>query len=87
MSEVTTIIDEYEIVIQDDGSQIYVIEQDQQPQIVTIAAEGPQGAPGPNSIGGYGFAIDNVIDGDVLGFNGAAWYNRHQETLTDGGNF
>lgn len=53
-------------------------------------ATGPAGAPGPagpNTIGGYGFSIDGEIDGDVLGFNGASWYNRRQETLSDGGNF
>lgn len=49
--------------------------------------QGPQGPSGSNDIGGYGVSILNAINGDVLGFNGAAWYNRRQETLSDGGNF
>ena len=56
-------------------------------QIVEVVSQGPQGPAGPNTIGGYGFSIDGEIDGDVLGFNGASWYNRRQETLSDGGNF
>lgn len=61
------------------------------PQIVEVVASGPQGPPGPSGnsdIGGYPTSgISSPINGDVLGFNGSAWYNRAQETLSDGGNF
>lgn len=89
-------------IIRDLTPQIVEIIQDLQPTIVEVAARGPQGPAGPagsagpegpagpagpNTIGGYGFSIDGELDGDVLGFNGASWYNRRQETLSDGGNF
>lgn len=49
--------------------------------------QGPQGNPGPNAIGGYPITVASATNGDVLSFNGSAWYNRLQETLADGGNF
>lgn len=64
------------------------------PQIVEVVAIGPQGPQGPqgpaglDTIAGYPTTgVSSPIDGDVLGFNGSAWYNRKQETLSDGGNF
>lgn len=49
--------------------------------------QGPQGDPGPSEIGGYPISIASAATGDVLSFNGSAWYNRSELTLTDGGNF
>lgn len=69
---------------------IVVVVDQPAPQIVEVVAVGPQGPPGAiggAEIGGYPISISSANDGDVLGFNGAAWYNRAQETLTDGGNF
>jgi hypothetical protein len=74
-------------IIVDNPPQIIEVVKDPEPQIVEVIAAGPQGAVGPNSIGGYGFSIDDEIDGDVLGFDGSVWYNRRQESLSDGGNF
>mgnify|MGYP006921297475 CR=1 FL=1 len=74
-------------IIRDLEPEIIEVFENPQPTIVEVIAAGPQGPAGPNEIGGYGIAIDDVINGDVLGFNGAAWYNRRQETLSDGGNF
>lgn len=80
-------------IIRDLEPEIIEVFENPQPTIVEVIAAGPQGPVGPqgpagtNEIGGYGIAIDDVINGDVLGFNGAAWYNRRQETLSDGGNF
>lgn len=48
---------------------------------------GDQGAPGPNAIGGYGFSISNISQGDVLSFGTNTWTNTPQTQLTDGGNF
>lgn len=77
-------------IIRDLAPQIVEVVSDPAPQVVEVLAAGPQGpagAPGPSSIGGYGFSIEDEINGDVLGFNGSVWYNRRQETLSDGGNF
>ena len=77
-------------IIRDLAPEIVEVFENPQPTVVEVLAAGPQGPSGPpgsSSIGGYGFAIDDAINGDVLGFNGAAWYNRRQETLSDGGNF
>jgi hypothetical protein len=45
------------------------------------------GPSGPNTIGGYGFDIQNLQAQDVLMFGGAAWENTPQTEITDGGNF
>jgi hypothetical protein len=77
-------------IIRDLAPQVVEVVSDPNPQVIEVVAAGPQGpagTPGPNSIGGYGFAIEDEVNGDVLGFNGTAWYNRRQETLSDGGNF
>lgn len=77
-------------IIRDLAPEIVEVFQNPQPTVVEVVAQGPQGPAGPsgnNDIGGYGFAINGIANGDVLGFNGAAWYNRRQETLSDGGNF
>lgn len=65
------------------------------PTIVDVVAVGPQGPPGPqgpagsiSEIGGYPTTgVSTPNNGDILGFNGTTWYNRAQETLSDGGNF
>lgn len=49
--------------------------------------EGPQGPAGETTLGGYPAVIVSASAGDVLGFNGAAWYNRPDTDVTDGGNF
>jgi len=77
-------------IIRDLAPEIVEVYQNPQPTIVEIVSVGPQGPQGPsgaNDIGGYGVTVSDAINGDVLGFNGAAWYNRRQETLSDGGNF
>jgi hypothetical protein len=76
-------------VIRDLAPQIVDVYVDQEPTIVNVVAVGPQGPPGPASpdIAGYPVSAEDLINGDVLGFNGAAWYNRRQESLADGGNF
>jgi hypothetical protein len=76
-------------IIRDLAPEIVEIYTEQQPAIVNIVAVGPQGPPGPASpdIAGYPVSASGLINGDVLGFNGAAWFNRRQESLADGGNF
>lgn len=49
--------------------------------------QGEQGIPGPNTIGGYGFAVSSVQNGDVLAFSTSQWVNQPPTELTDGGNF
>lgn len=73
---------------------IVVVVDQPAPQIVEVVAmgpQGPQGVPGTGgsdtSLGGFPLSVAGASDGDVLGFNGTAWYNRPQETLADGGNF
>jgi hypothetical protein len=66
------------------------ITQTETPNIVVTVDRGVQGAtgaPGPNSIGGYGFNIQNLQIKDVLMFGGTAWENTPQTEITDGGNF
>lgn len=75
--------------ITQDPAIVVVVDQPA-PQIVEVVAVGPQGPPGSgssNSLGDYPLTLSGATDGDVLGFNGTAWYNRPQETLADGGNF
>jgi len=52
-----------------------------------VINRGLAGPPGPNTIGGYGFDIQNLQAQDVLMFGGAAWENTPQTEITDGGNF
>jgi hypothetical protein len=51
--------------------------------------QGPQGAPGPNTIGGYGFNISGLTDFNALMFRTTTnqWTNIPQEEISDGGNF
>ena len=77
-------------IIRDQPPEIVEVFQNPQPTLIQVVAAGPQGPQGPSGssdIGGYGVSISDAINGDVLGFNGTVWYNRRQETLTDGGNF
>jgi hypothetical protein len=77
-------------IIRDLAPEIVEIYTEQQPAIVNIVAVGPQGPQGPSgssNIAGYPVSASGLINGDVLGFNGAAWFNRRQESLADGGNF
>lgn len=59
------------------------------PNIVKVSSPGPQGPAGPplGGIAGYSFNISDLTAGDLLGFNGSTWYNRDDESVTDGGNF
>lgn len=80
------------LVVENQTDQVVVVVETQQ-TVVEVSAQGPQGPqglPGPSGsslIGGYGVGLSGEIAGDVLGFNGSSWYNRRQETLSDGGNF
>lgn len=77
-------------IIRDLAPEIVEVFQNPQPTVVEVVSAGPQGPAGPagnSDIGGYGFSIAGITNGDVLGFNGTVWYNRRQETLSDGGNF
>lgn len=52
--------------------------------------QGPQGPAGSFDIIGYPVVqVGDLQNGDVLSFatDIMAWYNRNQDTLTDGGNF
>lgn len=77
-------------IIRDLAPKIIDVYADQEPTIINVVAVGPQGPPGPsgsNEIAGYPVSASDLINGDVLAFNGAAWFNRRQESLADGGNF
>lgn len=54
-----------------------------------VGPQGPQGAPGPNTIGGYGFNISGLTDFNALMFRTTTnqWTNIPQEEISDGGNF
>jgi hypothetical protein len=54
---------------------------------VEIRSPGIQGASGITTIGGYGFDIQSLAEGDILQFGGEAWVNTPQTEMTDGGNF
>lgn len=69
-----------------DGNNINV-EVVATPTQTIVIDRGVSGAEGPNSIGGYGFNIQNLQIKDVLMFGGAAWENTPQTEITDGGNF
>lgn len=80
-------------IFRDLAPEIVEVFENPQPTIIEVVAAGPQGPQGPQGpsgsadIGGYEIAVADLINGDVLGFNGANWYNRRQESLSDGGNF
>ena len=57
------------------------------PRQTIVIDRGIAGVAGPNSIGGYGFNIQNLQAKDVLMFGGATWDNTPQTEITDGGNF
>jgi hypothetical protein len=72
-----------------DGNNINVevVATPNQTIVIDRGVQGATGLPGPNSIGGYGFSIQNLQTKDVLMFGGAAWENTPQTEITDGGNF
>lgn len=74
------------VVVRETTERIVVVREPETQ--ITVSAVGPQGAPGPNAIGGYEVTVDEIADGDVLSFAAAnsRWTNRRQENLTDGGN-
>jgi hypothetical protein len=83
-------------IIRDLTPQIVEVIQDLEPTVIEVLARGPQGPQGPAGpsgsadIGGYPVQmIGEAENNDVLSFGSdiMAWYNRKQETLTDGGNF
>lgn len=51
--------------------------------------QGPQGIPGPSSIGGYPIATASIQNLDALMFRSTlgAWTNINQTEISDGGNF
>lgn len=59
----------------------------QKVNVVAAGPQGPKGDPGLSTIGGYGFNFSGLTPGDLLSFSGSAWYNRDDESVTDGGNF
>lgn len=92
--EVITLVETTEtIVVQQTNQQIVEVIQPPTPQIIEVVqqgVQGPPGPPGPNTIGGYPIIMDgSANNGDVLSFSTSimAWYNRAEQTLTDGGNF
>ena len=48
---------------------------------------GLQGPPGPNEIGGYGIAITDVSNGQLLAFKDGSWKNQSPTEITNGGSF
>jgi hypothetical protein len=52
-----------------------------------VLNRGLYGPAGPNTIGGYGFNIQNLQSKDVLMFGTGSWENTPQAEITDGGNF
>lgn len=45
------------------------------------------GGGSSNQIGGIPVALNDLINGDVLAYNGTSFANKRQVELTDGGNF
>lgn len=92
-NEIITIVETTEtIVVNETPNQIVEVIQPVT-QIVEVVARGPQGPKGDSGnsdiIGYPVLQIGDIENGDVLSFgtNIMAWYNRKQESLTDGGNF
>jgi hypothetical protein len=60
-------------------------------QTITIdrGVQGPQGVPGPNTIGGYPISTASIQNLDALMFRSTlgAWTNINQTEISDGGNF
>lgn len=72
-----------------------VVVQQSSPEIVEVVSVGPQGIQGPpgsNSndasfILGVPISVTDAQSNDLLSFTGAAWTNKPQAQVTDGGNF
>lgn len=64
-----------------------VVSVGQQGPAGPVGPVGPQGIPGPNTIGSFGFNINELQAGDHLEFAGSNWVNVAKQTLSDGGNF
>lgn len=89
--EITVVETTETIVVTEKPTQVVEV-ANPQIQIVEVVARGPQGPQGPTgdtTVGGYPVVMSNANNGDVLSFSTSimSWYNRNQETLTDGGNF
>jgi len=69
--------------------KVEVVPPAQQTINISRGVSGPQGAPGPNTIGGYGFNISGLTDFNALMFRTTTnqWTNIPQEEISDGGNF
>lgn len=57
------------------------------PQIIEVQVPGLQGPAGLSTIGGFSLSVSNLVNGDLLGFNGSNWINRSDTDVTDGGNY
>lgn len=69
------------------AEQIEVTLAPQAVQVATIGILGPPGPPGGTVIGGADVAVVDLLENDVLRFDGTNWVNVRQEVLVDGGNF
>jgi hypothetical protein len=73
------------LVVENDEKTITVTGGENRIAISMVTAVGGGGSS--NSIGGLPVALNSLIAGDVLAYNGTAFANKRQVELTDGGNF
>ena len=74
-------------ITQANNLNVEVVPQAQQTIVSDRSAVGPQGPPGPNTIGGYPINIISASNFDALMFVDDEWTNIPQTEITDGGNF
>ena len=80
-----TIVDQNNLIVQVNPPARQTITIDKGAQ----GPQGPAGAPGPNTIGGYGITVSSPQNFDALMFRSTTntWQNIPQTEIADGGNF
>ncbi len=70
------------VILSDTGASRVQVTKDASDSVTVVR---PQ--PGAGGIDGFPVFVSSPQNGDVISFNGAAFINRAQVELTDGGNF
>ena len=70
------------VILSDTGAARVQVTKDASDSVTVVRP-----TPGAGCIDGFPVFVSSPQNGDVISFNGAAFINRAQVELTDGGNF
>lgn len=73
------------LVVENGEKEILITGGDKRIEVSMVTAVGGGGSS--NQISGIPVALQDLISGDVLAYNGSVFANKRQVELTDGGNF